>query len=106
MTNLPPTNKLTRAAVLEYARACVCGDRQEDYGTPERNFATIAALWNAYLAARGVGAGPEIQARDVAAMMALLKLARVASGKSKADNWVDLAGYAACGAEIEASDKK
>ena len=40
---------------------------------------------------------------DVAAMMALLKLARVAEGHGKTDNWVDLAGYAACGAEIESS---
>lgn len=38
---------------------------------------------------------------DVAAMMALLKIARIASGHAKADNWVDLAGYAACGGEIE-----
>jgi predicted membrane channel-forming protein YqfA (hemolysin III family) len=36
-----------------------------------------------------------------AAMLALLKIARIASGHAKADNWVDLAGYAACGGEIE-----
>lgn len=34
-------------------------------------------------------------------MMALLKVARIANGKPKADNLVDLIGYAACGAEIE-----
>lgn len=39
----------------------------------------------------------------VNAEMALLKLARVAEGHGKTDNWVDLAGYAACGAEIESS---
>nr|DAU67432.1 MAG TPA: hypothetical protein [Caudoviricetes sp.] len=33
---------------------------------------------------------------------ALLKIARIASGHAKSDNWVDLAGYAACGGEIEA----
>ena len=39
---------------------------------------------------------------DVAAMLALLKIARIASGHAKEDNWIDLAGYAACGGEIEA----
>ena len=34
-------------------------------------------------------------------MMALLKIARIAGGNAKADNWIDLAGYAACGGELE-----
>jgi hypothetical protein len=34
-------------------------------------------------------------------MLALLKIARIASGHAKEDNWIDLAGYAACGGEIE-----
>ena len=33
-------------------------------------------------------------------MMALLKIARIATGGPKEDSWVDLAGYAACGGEI------
>ena len=37
---------------------------------------------------------------DVAILMALLKIARVRSGRYKADNYIDLAGYAACAAEI------
>lgn len=36
------------------------------------------------------------------AMMCLFKLARIATGHGKADNWIDLAGYAACGGELEA----
>ena len=36
--------KLTRAAVLEKARACVCGEREEDYGSPEDSFGCIAEL--------------------------------------------------------------
>ena len=35
--------------------------------------------------------------------MALLKIARIASSPAKEDNWVDLAGYAANGAEIAPS---
>lgn len=33
-------------------------------------------------------------------MMALLKIARIATGQAKSDSFVDLAGYAACGGEI------
>ena len=33
-------------------------------------------------------------------MMALLKIARIRSGPSMADSYVDLAGYAACAAEV------
>lgn len=38
---------------------------------------------------------------DVAALLALLKIARIATGHGKSDNWVDLAGYAACGGELQ-----
>ena len=48
--------------------------------------------------------GKLVNAVDVAAMLALLKIARIASGHAKEDNWVDLAGYAACGGEIESGD--
>lgn len=87
---------MTRTELLEKARATVCGDREQDYGSPENSFQRIAEFWGAYL-------NQQITPVDVAAMMALLKLARVAEGHAKEDNWVDLAGYAACGAEIESS---
>ena len=87
---------MTRAEILDKAKQCVCGDREEDYGTVENNFQRIADFWNAYL-----GFFKALTAKDVAAMMALLKIARIASGHAKSDNWVDLAGYAACGGEIE-----
>ena len=88
---------MTRKDILDTALTCVNGDRQNDYGTPERNFALIAELWSAYLA----NLPHEITAKDVAAMLVLLKVARISSGKKKNDNWVDIAGYAACGGEIE-----
>lgn len=53
-----------------------------------------------YLLANG-SVSPGIETRDVAAMLALLKIARIASGHAKDDNWIDLAGYAACGGELE-----
>ena len=87
---------MTRSDVLKRAQSCVCGDREEDYGSPEQSFEVIAHLWTAYLN-RG------ITPVDVAAMMALMKIGRISTGHFKADNWIDLAGYAACGGEIEAS---
>lgn len=95
--------KLTRADILHAAEKCVCGQREQDYGTPEDNFETIAVLWETYLRRACVdeAGGVYIDATDVAAMMALLKIARIAAGGGKADSWIDLAGYAACGAECE-----
>lgn len=37
----------------------------------------------------------------LSAAMCLFKIARIATGHGKADNWVDLGGYAACGGELE-----
>ena len=87
-----------RERILRQAETCVMGDREQDYGTPEQNFRVIADMWNAYLRT-------DLQPKDVAAMLALLKIARIASGHAKADNWVDLAGYAACGGELEANER-
>lgn len=89
----------TRESILETAKRCVCGDREQDYGSPESNFRTIASLWVDYLSAKEDAL--DIRPHDVAAMLALLKIARIATGHAKEDNWVDLAGYAACGGEIE-----
>lgn len=93
---------MTRNEILEQARKCVCGDREQDYGSPEQNFQTIASFWEVYLK-KSVSPGTDlcILPEDVAAMLALLKIARISSGHAKDDNWIDLAGYAACGGEIQ-----
>lgn len=84
---------MTRPEILQKAEACVCGHREQEYGSPENNFQTIANLWRAYK-------GIDFTAVDVAMMMALLKIARIQSGTATEDSFVDLAGYAACGGEI------
>ena len=96
---------MTRKELLEAACMCVCGDRQETYGKVEDNFNRIANFWTIYIGRDDLA----FTATDVAAMMALLKLARIASSTQdgampKADNWIDLAGYAACGSEAQDSD--
>lgn len=92
--------KETRAHVLELAKKCVCSDRQSQYGAPENNFALIAAFWRVYLEEKLHLEAVTLEAEDVAMMMALLKIARCTTGQVKLDNYVDLAGYAACGGEI------
>ena len=85
----------TRKRVLSEAERCVCGQRAQDYGTPEDSFEMIGKLWTVYL-----DYATKIDAHDVAAMMALLKIARIAKSPDHMDSWCDLAGYASCGGEI------
>ena len=94
---------MTRTQILEAANRCVCGERDTQYGNPENNFKTIAEFWTTYVKARCASPGSviDISPEDVAAMMALLKIARITSAEPKADNWIDLAGYAACGGELQ-----
>ena len=89
--------RATRESILDAAKRCVCGDREQDYGSPEDNFAVIAALWTAYT-------GTDVTPKDVDMMMALLKIARAKAG-SKPDTYIDLAGYAACGGELEVNNR-
>lgn len=83
---------MNRKQILDEASRIVCGGRE--YGTPEDNFAEIAALWSVYLRTK-------LKPKDVAVLMMLMKIARIKTGNAKSDNWIDIAGYAACGGEIE-----
>lgn len=84
---------MKRSEILQKAEQCVCGMREQDYGTPEDNFEKIAKLWGAYK-------GVDFTSVDVAMMMSLLKIGRISTGTMTEDSFVDLAGYAACGGEI------
>ena len=95
---------MTREEILNKAKQCVCGQREQDYGTPESNFQLIADLWNDYLGF--VDHDYDITPTDVAMMMALLKIARIKNGGGTGDSFVDLAGYAACGGEINSWKKE
>lgn len=90
---------MTRKQILEAADRCVNGERDQQYGSPENNFAAIAALWMVYHETK-YRKPVFFTSDDVANMMALLKIARIASGQTKEDNYIDLAGYAACAGEI------
>ncbi len=91
---------MDRKSVLASAMLCVTGKREVDHGKPEDSFGAIADLWNAYLGRRFPEAERHINSIDVSVMLMLLKVGRIASGQGCADNFIDIAGYAACAGEI------
>lgn len=88
-------SKTARQTLLDEARAITSADRNKAYGNPEDNFRNIANLWNAYLTAQGK-ADNLVNSQDVAHMMILMKVARLATNHDHRDSLVDIAGYAAC----------
>ena len=103
LTSDPSRN--VRAALLDEARTITSVDRNKAYGNPEDNFAHIASLWNAYLTARGKG-DKLTSSQDVAHMMALMKIARLATNPGHRDSLVDIAGYAACAESCRVHSEK
>jgi hypothetical protein len=107
-----------REEVLDTAKAAVLGDRNNHYGEPDQDFARTAALWNILSVAQfdalipkdwdqsvglTVGLCRDLVSRldsaaSVADKMVALKLSRNTHMR-KLDNYVDIAGYAACGYE-------
>ena len=84
---------MKREEVLSKAEDIVNGARQQTYGSPEDCFATIAGLWGSYL-------DMSLSTTDVAMLMVLLKVARTKGRVGYADNYIDIAGYAACAGEL------
>ncbi len=92
-SRLSATSQYSRGALLDKAKEIITHDRQNTHGQPEDSFRRIADLWSGYLT---VG----VQEEDVAVMMALVKVARIMENPRHADNWIDGAGYFACGGEV------
>ncbi len=97
-------------ALLRDALAAVTGERRKAYGDPENNFKLIAELFGSYLGHRRIRGGladgvsgqlslnDNIKPSDVAVLMILVKVARLAQTPGHRDSLLDIAGYAACGA--------
>jgi hypothetical protein len=83
------------ATVLSRAAALVAGDRNADYGHPQEDFARTAALWSAIF-------GFDVTPMHVALCMIAVKLSRQCH-KHKADNLVDIAGYAQTAAWLDSA---
>ena len=93
LDKIPP---YSRQDVLTEAGNLIDGDRHKQYGEAKDNFALIAKYWNGHL-----GLVDFITVRDVAMMMALMKIARThGDGRKSRDTFVDICGYAALAGEI------
>lgn len=100
-----------RKDFLEKVISIVTQDRNISYGTPEQSFKMIADLWNVLFSKKLAfedGEGSLFQPSDVAKALICLKLARLVESPNKEDNWLDIAGYAACGWEayLQADQKE
>lgn len=87
-------------SILAEAGAIIAGARETDYGKAEDSFQIIAQLWNTYIEDNQARGGGRLGGRDVALMLILMKVARDGH-KSKRDNLVDIAGYAALAEKCE-----
>ena len=83
--------------ICQEAAKLIDGPRQATHGNKLENHRNIASLWNAYLGHR---LAPQLSPKDVALMMALLKIARTKLGQHNPDNFVDLVGYGAIAGEL------
>jgi hypothetical protein len=98
-----PIDTPVRAATLDEAKRLICGDRNNQYGPPGKDFNRAAQALNS------LGFGKEsldgdslelLDDHDIATIMIVLKLSRIMWSAQKRDSWIDVAGYAACGAEV------
>lgn len=110
MITTTKTEKLSgitqRERCLDEAKRIVCTDRNEQYGEPENNFDMIADYWAVYLNGK-YKIGVQLDSVDVAHMMVLFKMGRITTAKTyKEDNYIDLAGYAACAMECATNKAK
>ncbi len=80
------------ALVLQEAERLIHGDRRTDYGGVEESFKTVANGWALII-------GSPVTSTQVALCMVWLKVMREVS-HDKRDNWVDMAGYAGLGAQL------
>lgn len=95
--NPPPESILSEAKRLVEG-----GERNQSYGPPEMDFKRIADMVTALLRHK-LKDGEILLPEDIARMMICLKLSR-SVWQQKRDNWVDMAGYAACGHRCETGE--
>lgn len=93
--------------IFDQAKDLIYGQRNKDYGHPRENFSTTAMLWNTYIDQRqvtherGTKEPFGLNEYDVAYMMTLLKIARLANDPQHRDSRVDVCGYMGCADRLE-----
>lgn len=91
--------KAVREEIIMKALQAINGDRDLQYGRPENSFNVISELWSAFL-------NVNITPSQAATMMVLFKVARVATGANKEDNFIDGCGYMAVAGELAKIEEK
>lgn len=86
-----------RRDVLRFAENAVCNERNANYGDPRKDFSQISILWSLIL-------GVDVREHHVALCMIAVKMSRLLTNPQHADGWADIAGYAACGADVADAD--
>ena len=94
---------MNRDQILQTAEHFITVDRAATHGEAEDNFQTIADVWSWWLSNRDSPESP-LEAIDIAMMMALFKIARIAGNANHVDNYIDLSGYAALAGEISTEE--
>lgn len=84
---------MNRHDILETTKA-ILGDRGATHGSADELFDRIAMYWSGHL-------GQEVSPHDVAIMMVLFKMARVAANPAHEDSLVDACGYLALASELQ-----
>ena len=82
--------------VLERAISLIHGQRAKDYGDAQASFQRMADLVNPIIKK----ADGKLTASDMALVMIQVKIARLQESPNHADSWIDIAGYAALGAQL------
>jgi hypothetical protein len=72
-------------------------ERGNDYGAVEENWETAAQLWNACLRRK---LKCDLSAADVALLLILLKVSRLANSPDHLDSQLDICGYSALMCEV------
>ena len=81
---------------LHAAHLLVTGERADQHGEKSQTHDQIASMWNAYLRTTS----GTIKGKDVACMMALLKIVRMGNGEYSDDDAIDACGYLAIAGEL------
>ena len=84
--------------ILEEVKDLLNGDRQREYGPPDKSLEIIAKLWTTYMQT-SLNVDLKITSSDVCMLMILLKVARQANSKDR-DSYRDIIGYTAIASDL------
>ena len=89
---------MNRDKLLDTAKELVTGARAKDYGDAYENHERVAKLWSIIL-------DKEVSVSQVYQCLTALKLSRLIVTPTHQDSWVDIAGYASLGGEVDEEGK-